>query len=320
VKFIYEDLSPRQFEDLVILICQRLLGISVQGFAEGRDGGRDAKFIGTAELWPSTAAPWEGTTIIQAKHTNGHNRHFAETDFFNPSEPKPNSAIGKEIPRIIKLRKSGELDHYALFANRRLTGGVEAKIVEHISKTCNIPKGSISLFGLERLESLLVNYPDIPAKAKLDPVDSPLIVSPNDLAEVIQALAASLDGLFDETPDPPTPRTSYEEKNRLNNMTPDYANEQRKRYLKETGQIKSFLSWPENEELLRKYESIVEEFNIKIICHRSDYQTFDQVLEYLLDLLFGRDPVLKQIKHRRLTRVMIFYMYWTCDIGKESDA
>lgn len=52
MKFAYEDLSDDQFEVLIVLLCQRLLGIAVQGFAKGPDGGRDAKFVGTAELHP----------------------------------------------------------------------------------------------------------------------------------------------------------------------------------------------------------------------------------------------------------------------------
>ena len=57
MKFAYEDLSDAQFENLVVFLCQRLLGISVQGFAKGTDGGRDAKFVGTAELHPSKSNP-----------------------------------------------------------------------------------------------------------------------------------------------------------------------------------------------------------------------------------------------------------------------
>jgi hypothetical protein len=84
MKYAYEDLGDEQFETLIVFLCQKLLGISVQGFAKGPDGGRDAKFVGTAELHPSKAAPWAGTIIIQAKHTNGHNRNFSESDFYNP--------------------------------------------------------------------------------------------------------------------------------------------------------------------------------------------------------------------------------------------
>ena len=69
MKYAYEDLSEDQFEQLVVLLCRHLLGMGVQGFAKGVDGGRDAKFIGVAQLLPSKAAPWNGTVIVQAKHS-----------------------------------------------------------------------------------------------------------------------------------------------------------------------------------------------------------------------------------------------------------
>jgi hypothetical protein len=120
VKYAYENQSPDQFETLVTLICQELLGAGVQGFAPGRDGGRDARFEGTAQRHPSTTSPWAGRVIIQAKHTNGLNKSFSETDFYSSSSDS--TVIAAEIPRIRNLRQSEELDHYMLFANRRLTG------------------------------------------------------------------------------------------------------------------------------------------------------------------------------------------------------
>lgn len=84
MKYAYEDLSDEQFERLIIFICQKLLGIAVQGFSTGPDGGRDAKFVGTAELHPSKSAPWVGTTIVQAKHTNGYNCLFSDPNFYSP--------------------------------------------------------------------------------------------------------------------------------------------------------------------------------------------------------------------------------------------
>ena len=68
------------------------------------------------------------------------------------------------------------------------------------------------------------------------------------------------------------------------------------------------------------YESVVDEFQLKITAKRKDYQSFDEVMEYLADLLFNRDPILRQIAHRRLTRAMLFYMYWNCDIGEVDNA
>lgn len=318
MKFAYEDLSDDQFEVLVVLLCQRLLGIAVQGFAKGPDGGRDAKFVGTAELYPSKAAPWVGTVVVQAKHTNGINRSFSEADFY--STTGNNTVIGKEVPRIKKLRDAKQLDHYMLFSNRRLTGNTETQIRDHIADQCDLPVASIYLCGLEQLELWLKRFPDVAQEAKLDAVDSPLTVSPDDLAEVVQALARQKDGLTALLDDPPTVRVTYEEKNALNNMTEAYAKAQRRKYLKETVQIHTFLAAPENIELLRMYESVVDEFQLKIIAKRKDYQTFDDVMEYLVDLLFSRDPVLRQHAHKRLTRAVLFYMYWNCDIGEVGDA
>jgi hypothetical protein len=316
MKFAYQDLSDGQFEQLVVCLCQRLFGISVQGFAKGPDGGRDAKFIGTAELHPSTAAPWIGTTIIQAKHTNGYNRQFSEPDFY--SLKGDSTILGKEIARIKKLRAANQLDHYILFANRRLAGNAESEIREYLASQCGIPASSIYLCGVEQLETWLKRFPEAAIEADLDPIDSPLIVSPDDLADVVLALSRHMSSGVGNVDDPPTARVSYEQKNALNRTSVEYAKAQMKKYLKETTPIRAFLAAPENWELLRLYESVVDEFQLKIIAKRRGFQTFDEVMEYLVDLLFGRDPVLRQ--HKRLTRAILFYMYWNCDIGEVDDA
>ena len=316
MKYAYEDLNSDQFETLIVFLCQHLLGISVQGFSRGPDGGRDAKFVGTAELHPSKASPWIGTIIIQAKHTNGYNRHFSEADFSGGV----NSIVGKEIQRIKKLRHSKQLDHYMLFANRRLAGNAESDIRAQISRECGIPESSIYLCGIEQLEIFLKTFPEVALKANLDPVDSPLIVSSDDLAVVVQALAKYRTALSAVIDTPPVPRIPYERKNELNNMTEAYAKEQRRRYLKDTSQIRIFLAAPENIDLQRLYESVTEEFQLKITSKRKDHQSFDCVMEYLVELLFSRDPILCQLAHKRLTRAVLFYMYWNCDIGELDDA
>jgi hypothetical protein len=312
MKYAYENLGDEQFETLIVFLCQELLGIGVQGFSKGVDGGRDAKFVGTAEIHPSKADPWTGTTIIQAKHTNGYNKHFSETDFYNLT-PDTESVLSNEVPRIKKLWASEELDHYMLFSNRRLAANAESAIRQYISKNTDVPKPSIYLCGVEQLDLWLKKFPDVATLANLELVDSPLIVSPDELAEVVLAFVehkAIITGSLDP---PPTDRVSYNEKNAINNMTKEYGNALRKYYLKETPQIQKFLASPENADLLQQYETVVEEFQLKIVAKRKEYQTFDDVMNYLVDLLFARDPILRSQK--RLTRALLFYMYWHCDIG-----
>lgn len=311
----YEDLGDDQFEALIVLLCRHLLGAGVKGFAKGPDGGRDAKFVGTAQLHPSTAAPWVGIVIVQAKHTNGYNKSFSEAEFY--STKSENTVVAEEVPRVKKLREAGQLDHYMLFSNRKLAGNADQTITSYLAKATGLPESSIYLCGVEQLESWLKQFPEAAKLANLDLVDSPLIVSPDELAEVVEAFAAH-SALITETIDaPPEARTPYEVKNVLNQMTPEYAKLLRRRYLKDTAQIRAFLSAPENQHILKAYETAVDEFELKIIAKRKDYQSFDAVINYLVDLLFDRDPVLRQ--HKRLTRAVVFYMYWNCDIGLGAD-
>ena len=200
-----------------------------------------------------------------------------------------------------------------LFSNRRLAGNAESLIREHISRHCGIPEVSIYLCGVEGLESFMKEFPSVPELAGIDPIDSPLIVSPDELAEIVEALSMQPGAVYAVFEAPPPLRISYEEKNALNKMSRDDAKIQRKLYLKETAQIKTFLAAPENEELLVRYETASEEFQLKITAKRKDHQAFDEVMEYVADLLFNRDPILRQ--NKRLTRAALFYMYWNCDIG-----
>jgi hypothetical protein len=312
MKFAYEELSDDQFETLVVYVCKELLGVSTQGFSPGPDGGRDAKFVGTAEHIPSKAKPWVGTVIIQAKHTNGQNKHFYESDFYSDNA-EAETVLSEELPRIKNLRETGQLHHYMLFANRKLAANTESKIRDHISGNCGLDKESILLCGLEQLEMFLKRFPDAAQMADIDPVDSPLNVSPDELALVVMALREHTEAVQEVVDAPPTVRVSYDEKNALNNMTPDYAKAQRKYYLKDTAQIQAFLAAPENQKLQEAYEVVVHELNLKIIAKRRTDQTFDNVMEHLSDLLFNRDVILRQ--NRRLTRAMLFYMYWNCDLG-----
>jgi len=206
-----------------------------------------------------------------------------------------------------------------LFANRRLAGNADQNITQHIVQECDLPEGSIYLCGLEQLELFMKQFPEVPKLAELDPIDSPLIVSPDELAVVVQAIASHETDLSAVLDAPPAERTTYEAKNALNNMTVEYAAALRKRYLKDTAQIRTFLAAPENLEILKSYEATAEEFQMKILSKRKDFQSFDAVMEYLLDLLFLRDPILRQKQHKRLTRAVLFYMYWNCDIGEVTE-
>lgn len=309
----FEDLDDSQFERLVVQCMRKLFGPGVQAFSTGPDGGRDAVFNGTAESFPSKASPWTGATVFQAKHTLGTNRHFSDKDFGGTAA---SSVISKELPRIKKLVEAGELTNYFLASNRRLGGVVGPQISARIAQECSISLDQIHLAGTERLSDLIDQYPEVLTLAKIDPVDGPLLVSSQDLAELILAIA-------DELGPPqalaqPVDRIPYEEKNEINSMTPAFADELERRYLGRTKQIETFLADPANSEYLERYEAVVEDFQLKIIAKRKDHQTFDEVFNHLVETLVKRDGVLA--REPTLVRAVLFFMYWHCDIGASADA
>jgi hypothetical protein len=201
-----------------------------------------------------------------------------------------------------------------LFSNRRLSGNAESKLRKHVATVVGLPEESVSLCGVEQLELWLKRFPEAARIADVDPVDSPLIVSPDDLAEVVEHFASQLPTIPAPT-STPVARVPYERKNELNNLSKAFAKSLRHLYLKESQQIKVFLASPENNELLARYEAAAEEFQLQVLAKRKGHQSFDAIFVYLIKLLFDRDPVLRT--NKRLTRTMVFYMYWNCDLGVE---
>jgi hypothetical protein len=308
MKYAYYDLYPQQFEKLVVAICQSLLGVGVQEFSTGPDGGRDARFEGTANCFPSEKSPLVGKTIVQAKHTSAILEKFSDPSFSGDSK---SSVLSEELPRIRKLKEKGELEHYILFSNRALGAQAEENIRARILKEASVT--SSHMVGVEGLERYLKTYPQAAALANLDPMESPLRVSPDRIAEVIVALAKDISKLSLPAATA-IERTGFDRKNQINGLSPEYANVIKKQ-IKYFDLVRDFLAHPENTELLVAYEDSVEEFKTKIIAHRFEYATFDNVLNYVLDRLFERDVDLRQ--NPRLTRTIIYYMYWNCDIGIE---
>lgn len=307
MKFAYYDLSEDLFEALTVAICTELLGLGVQSFSKGRDGGRDARFVGTAKQWPNESYPASGNFIIQAKHTMEISAKFTDSHFSGEGK---SSTISEEIEKLKKLVNTETIDHYLLFANRRLPGTAMDSVLKRLKDETGIL--SIHLFGNDDLDRYLKYFPRISLIVDISPLDSPLRVSPDELAEIILKLSDDLPKI--ELP-PPQERFEFEEKNKINGLSSEYAKEI-KRYLREfEAPIRQFLGSPDNEEFTEKYYSVTEEFRLKIISHRQYYHSFDKVLDVLFDILISRDFDLK--KNKRLTRAMLFYMYWNCDIGSE---
>lgn len=316
MKFEYVDLYESQFEELVTAICREILGIGVLGFAKGPDGGRDAIFEGTASEFPSTKSPLIGKMIIQAKHTDDPIGKFSDSEFCSKAV---SSVLSKEIPRIKKLKTADELDHYLMFSNRRLGAESNKNIKERIINETGV--SSVHIFGIETLDGYLKRFPAIRESLNINPVDVPLRASPDEIANVIVALnkqKEEIAAIVKTKKIIATERTYFIDKNHINGLSKDYADFILRKYLKDFDLVKNFLENPINDKIFDDYQTAVDEFNAEIIQHKNSYHTFDDLLNYLCSMLFKRDRDLSS--NKRLTRLVVYYMYWSCDIGKENHA
>lgn len=309
-RFPIHDLTDTEFEQLVILICQKLMGIGITSFAAGRDGGKDAKFEGTATAFPSTAAPAAGKFIVQAKHTSSPVASCSDYDF-------ENSLIDKELPKIKRMFDDGYLTHYLIFTNRRKTGGAEDRVPAKIKTATGVQH--VWLRGLEDIERELLLHPYIAKAVDLDKLRSPIQFVPEDLRDVILALHThrqTLPTAFDSEHDfrdyPGLPA-----KNEINGLTPAYD-----AYIKDSSMsffpdIEKFLKNPRNETLKEQYHTVADELKGQLIVHRDRFATFDDALETLYTLIYERCPEIQQATHRRLIKIAIHYMYVNCEIGQK---
>jgi len=302
MKYPLENLTDSEFEDLVALICERILGMGTIVFSVGKDGGKDAKFVGKANQFPSKTNPWDGKIIIQAKHTQRSNASCSDSDF--------KSIIKNEIiPKIKKLKDNNEIDYYLLFTNRKLSGIQDAKREDIF--TASVPVEN-RLIALERVQLWLKEYSKIVKTLNLNKLLLPIDFKEDDLKEIIFAFS-SFDIKESGLSDIPTKR-DIERKNKLNKLSKDYFDNVLKNNINYFDQIENFLKDPINEEFLNKYQNTINDINEEITVHRDEYEKFEEILNYLYKFVLGKSPELDN--KRRLIRLFLHYMYYNCDIGK----
>lgn len=297
-----ENLTDTEFEKLVALICERILGMGTIIFSEGKDGGKDAKFKGRANKFPSETEPWDGKIVIQAKHIQRTNASCSDSDF--------KSIIKNEvIPAVNNLKKNNEIDFYLLFTNRKLSGIQDKKIEDIFDGKANIEN---RIIALERIQLWLKEYPKIVKTLKLNKLLMPLDFNENDIREIVQSFS-KIDLKKSKLSEIPQKR-DIELKNEINNLSKDYFNNAIKKNLTYFNQIKEFLENPINDEYLNKYQNTIDDINEEIIIHRDEYDKFEEVINHLYKYVLNNAPELHD--KRSFLRLFLHYMYYNCDIGK----
>ncbi|HEY2533310.1 MAG TPA: ABC-three component system protein [Xanthobacteraceae bacterium] len=211
------ELSDAEFEDVVVRICVRWLGQGVTPFAPGRDGGRDAKFHGTATCFPSATSPHAGHFVIQAKHVNERDRSCSDREFLR--------VLKGEYSKIKRLVAEQICNHYIVFTNRRLPGGADERLIKELMA---LNLRSAFIVGVERCHMALDEYPAIRDLLPNRDDAVPFRFNPEELKEVIGAFHDYVDDgaerAFDSARDFEKIRLKNE-KNRINGLSENYYQE-----------------------------------------------------------------------------------------------
>ena len=301
------DLSNDEFEQLVAAVCHHILGTGTMVFAAGRDGGRDAKFVGTAARFPSEKSPLDGKFIVQAKHSSSPTSSCSDREF--------GRLLEDEHVKIKVLIEGEELDHYLLFTNRKKPASDAVRKEAALRKLgCK----SAYLLGKEQLRDWLTLHPQVWGNLGFDRFEAALRIQTGDITAVVTAFHQAMgDGSvmlshaedFSYIPKP--------EKNKINRISPAYFAEIRNRSLPYFKAIEDFLRNPRNVDFKDMYEDTADEIRRKLIGGSSTSKSFDDALTCIIDVVTANNPALQN--RRRFATVFLHYMYYTCDIGQHAD-
>ncbi len=299
------ELDWQEFEKLVVSICNKILGAGTIIFSSGKDGGRDAKFNGKAENFPSKENPWEGRFIIQVKHTENPIAKCSDSEFKKILEKEASN-------RLRELVDNHELDYYLVFTNRKLSGIADAHISDFINTKLKVEN---QIIGEEKIQHWLKEYPGISKIHNLNKLFIPIEFFENDLKEIIIAfsksskeLSATVSAKLKQLKN-----TDKTKKNELNNLSKEYFEIIKKKSLSYFVKIEIFLKDPLNKEYLNFYENTIWDLQAKITTKRDEYDKFEEILDTLFEYIFQNNTDLKD--NRKLIWVFLHYMYWHCDIG-----
>lgn len=303
-------LNDEEFENLASLICRKILGEGVIPFSKGTDGGRDARFHGKANSFPSNSEPWNGKIVIQAKHTNKENSSCSDKDF--------QKILKSEIlPAIARLKSENKIDYYLVFTNRKLSGKQDEKIEDLIDSDTGIPNVVIAN---EKIQQWLQSFPHIVKEARLQELLMPLQFDESDLKSIIEVFHTHIPSKETlEKSNVDFDFIAMEKKNELNKLSQEYFEDVIKRHYPYFESIANFLKDPINSKLKESFDDLVDELNAKITIYRNEYVMFENLLDALYDFVIHNNVEFEGSGKKRLIRVFINYLYCNCFIGKKEN-
>lgn len=311
-------LSDNEYEELANSVCQSILGFGTISFTKGKDGGKDGRFTGTANCFPSKTSPWSGKMVIQAKHTTSPIASCSDGYFFS----NKSSIVNKEIEKLKKIKSVEGLDYYLLFTNRKYTGNNDCEIIEKISTETKIPKENIAIIGNSTMDSLLTDNSFIVKKYKLNSYLIPFDFSDQDLRELVITFKEKLPEYQDQIGNEVEKikrefnKIADEVKNAKNKLSSEYYEEV---ILSESytyfEKIDNFLEDPKNDVIKDLYYDVVSEIRDLIVLKRGNFGAFEEIFIFIYNLVCQSSRILRGKK--RFVNIFLHYMYHTCSIGKK---
>lgn len=130
--YCFESLSDYDFECLVRDLLQAELGIRLESFSQGRDGGIDLRYSGSKGKG----------LVVQCKH-------YLKTGYSGLK-----SAVRREVEKVAELAPR----RYLLVTSVSLTPHKKDELLTILNPYCHSPQ---DIYGLEDLENLLGMYPEV---------------------------------------------------------------------------------------------------------------------------------------------------------------
>lgn len=309
-RYAYEYLTESEFEELIVAVCQNVLGIAAHAFATGRDGGRDSSFSGTASNYPNAEHPWSGNFVIQAKHVNNPTESCSDNTFF----ANKSSLLKSEVAKIKERMKAEQVDSYIIFTNRKLTGGILPQLIKYMESELGI--SNVAVHGAEDLDTFVRRFPDLIQRFGLMRNVLPDVFYETDIREVIVLFGKNSNWMSAE---PLADQSGFdyidkERKNVLNRVDDTYFADIKDNSLKYFKDIETFIKDPKNAEYRQMYINTVSDLRGYILRNKDKY-TFLELLESIIKHIVGNDSGRDIFKVRALVRVFVHFMYWECDLG-----
>lgn len=314
MNFVSLITDDADFEVFAVACCAKVLGSGVVGFSKGPDGGRDGTFSGMTNNFPSATSPWktEGSkiVIIQAKHTQNLNATTGLKEFQN--------IVEGELPKLKKMVEEEKIGFYLLITNRKETGNSHPSLIGLIHKETGLPYENIAILGREYLDRLIDSYPDIIRESGLTHLIEVYadLLTTSHIADVIKKCKPLVDSCNqNQDNNSLLERCDLATKNEKNNASPNFAEIMMYYFDPYIRQIDDVLRNPENSALKEDYKELVLDTKAKLEALYSD-DYMNKRLEDLISLFVKNEKSQNRDFERRV-RVLVYYMYWNCDIGRK---